>query len=170
MTTPSLATTDIDALSESDADRLLRQAIAVANLNSDGEPEASAQTREALVAAVQDSGATVDQGVDGDAADADALTRQALRVLAEDPAYGQLSPDAGSARRGPTKDFAVDPLAFIGITSLALIVVNTYLKIERDADGKWTFQLSITPASEKLKLQVVELAKRLVSFLPKDGA
>ncbi|MGH8626968.1 MAG: hypothetical protein ACREYC_17475, partial [Gammaproteobacteria bacterium] len=68
----------------------------------------------------------------------------------------------------PTRDFAVDPISLIGITSLALLVLSTYVNLERDADGQWTFQLRIKPQSEKLKAGIIELAKKVIPVLPRN--
>src|SRR5207245_2435161 len=98
----------------------------------------------------------------------DQLTRQSLHVLAADPAFGRLVPDASKsslASGEPARDFAVDPIAFIGATSLALMVLNTYVDLKRDADGRWTFHLRIKPASDKLRTQIVKLATTLISVL-----
>lgn len=163
MTTLPLARTDIDTLSENDAEGLLRRVLKATNLKLGGEPGASAATRQALLEGLQHIDVPVRVRERPAADTLDQLTRQTLRVLAEDPAYGQLAPDAPAQA---TKDFAVDPISLIGITSLALLTLSTYVNLERDADGRWTFQLRINPVSEKLKAEIIELAKRLVSVLP----
>jgi hypothetical protein len=169
MTTLPLARTDIDALSEKDAERLLRRVLKATNLKPGGEPAASAETRQSLLESLQPIDTTVASEPEPVSDALDQLTRQTLRVLAEDPAYGQLVPDAPSSRSAPAqpaRDFAVDPISLIGITSLALLVLSTYVNLERDADGRWTFQLRIKPQSEKLKAGIIELAKRLIPVLP----
>jgi hypothetical protein len=67
----------------------------------------------------------------------------------------------------PARDFAVDPISLMGTTSLALLVLTTYINLERDADGRWTFHLRIKPVSDQLKIQIVKLATTLISVLPK---
>lgn len=170
MKTLPLARTNIDALSEGDAERLLRRVLKASNLKPGSEPAASALTRQSLLESLQN----IDQRIASEPepiADAlDQLTRQALRVLAEDSVYAQLVPDAptsSSSQALPARDFAVDPLGFIGATSLALLVLSSYVDLKRDADGRWTFHLRINPTSDKLKAQIIELAKRLIPVLPK---
>ncbi len=171
MNTLPLARTDIDSLSETDAERLLRRVLRASNLKPGGEPAASAETRQSLFESLQ----RIDQPVAFESeplADAlDLLTKQALRVLAEDPVYAQLAPDvstSGSSLARPARDFAVDPIEFIGATSLALLVLSSYVDLKRDVDGRWTFHLRIKPASEKVKAQIIELAKRLIPVLPQN--
>jgi hypothetical protein len=170
MTTLPLARTDIEALSERDAERLLRRVLKAANLKPGGEPAASAETRQLLLEGLQRIDASVASEPESAPDILDQLTRQTLRVLAEDPAYGQLAPDASSPRSSPAqpaRDFAVDPISFIGMTSLALLVLSTYVNLERDADGRWTFQMRIKPQTEKLKSGIIELAKKLIPVLPR---
>ena len=170
MTTLPLARTNVDALSEKDAEDLLRSVVKVTNLKPGGEPAASAATRQALLEGLQHMDAPVPSEPEPAAATLDQLTRQTLRVLAEDPAFGQLVPDAPSSRSAPgqpARDFAVDPIALIGATSLALLVLSTYVNVERDRDGRWTFHLRIKPVSDKLKTQIIKLATRLIPVLPK---
>jgi hypothetical protein len=170
MTTLPLDRTDIDALSEKDAERLLRRVLKASNLKPGGEPAASAETRQSLLESLQQIDAPVASELKPVPDALDQLTRQALRVLAEDPAYGQLVPDSPSSRGAPAppaRDFAVDPISLIGITSLALLVLSTYVNFERHADGRWTFQLRIKPQSEKLKAGIIELAKKLIPLLPR---
>ncbi len=169
MKTLPLARTDIDALSEGDAERLLRRVLKASNLRPGGEPAASAGTRQSLLESLQ----LIDQPVAPEpepVADAvNQLTKQALRVLAEDSVYSQLVPDApasNSTQARPARDFAVDPIAFIGATSLALLVLSSYVDLKRDGDGRWTFHIRIKPTSDKLKAQIIELAKRLIPVLP----
>lgn len=171
MMTLPLARTDIDALSEKEAERLLRRVLKAANLRPGREPAASVETRQLLVEGLQPIDASVASEPESAPDALDQLTRQTLRVLAEDLAYGQLVPDAPSSRSAPaqpTRDFAVDPISLIGITSLALLVLSTYVNLERDADGQWTFQLRIKPQSEKLKAGIIELAKKVIPVLPRN--
>jgi len=168
MTILPLVRIDIDALSERDAERLLRRVLKATNLRPGGEPAASVETRLLLLEGLQAIDASVASEPEPVSDALDQLTRQTLRVLAEDPAYGQLVPNTPSSHSAPAepgRDFAVDPISLIGITSLALLVLSTYVNLERDADGRWTFQLRIKPQSEKLKGGVIELAKKLIPVL-----
>lgn len=169
MTTLPLARTDIDALSEKEAERLLRRVVKATNLKPGREPAASGETRKLLLDGLRPIDASIASEPESRSDALDQLTRQVLRVLAEDVAYGQLVPDVASSDKAPdqpARDFAVDPISLIGITSLALLVLSTYVNLERDADGRWTFQMRINPQSDKLKTGIVELAKRLISALP----
>jgi hypothetical protein len=157
-------------ISEADADRALRRVMFAANLKPGGEPPASIETRRSLLEAFQHIETPVVSEHEPVPIAVDQLTRQALRVLAEDPAFGQLvpgAPSSGSASGQPPRDFAVDPIALIGTTSLALLVLSTYINLERDSDGRWTFHLRINPVSDKLKTQIIKLATSLISVLPK---
>ena len=171
MTTPRLARTDIDALSEEDAERLLRNMVRAANLKPGDESAASPETRQALLEGLERLDLPVDSKPGPTKGARPGPIRQALRVLAEDPAYGQLVTDAPNSRGASVqspRDFGVDPIAFIGTTSLALLVLSTYVDLKRDADGRWTFHLRIGPQSDKLKAQIIALAKSLISALPLD--
>jgi hypothetical protein len=149
-----------------EAERLLRRVLKATNLKPGGEPPASAETRRSLLESLQRIDAQVAPETEPVPDPLDQLIRQTLHVLAEDPVYGQLAPDARGTPAQPSRDFAVDPVSLMGITSLALLVLSTYVNLERDADGRWTFQLRITPQSEKLKGGLIELAKKLIPVLP----
>lgn len=169
MMTVPLSQTDIDALSEADAERVLRRVMFAANLNLGSEPAVSTETRQSLLEAFQHIETPVASEPEPAPTAVDQLTRQTLRVLAKDPAFGQLVPDAsssGSAPGQPARDFAVDPISLIGITSLALLVLSTYVNVERDPYGRWTFHLRIKPVSDKLKTEIIKLATCLISVLP----
>jgi hypothetical protein len=134
MTTLSLARTDIGALSETDAERLLRRVLKATNLKPSGEPTASAETRQSLLEGLQRINARVASEPEPGPSALDQLTKQALRVLAEDPVYGRLGsdePGSHGKRDQPARDLSVDPVGFIGATSLALLVLNTYVDLNR---------------------------------------
>ena len=85
------------------------------------------------------------------------LARQALLVLAEDPeaaiAIERLASTPGD--NAQVFDFG------IGLTVAVLIVLQTHVKFERNADGKWSLQVEKKPTSDGL---VKGLVQKLIGF------
>ncbi|MCP4349777.1 MAG: hypothetical protein GY795_30215 [Desulfobacterales bacterium] len=82
------------------------------------------------------------------------LARDALLLLADDPAYNkQLS----AMINGPqTKSFGTDPVTIAAVITAAIVVLQTRVKIEKDKDGKWTVLIDRKAASTSLVKTVVE--------------
>ena len=134
------------------AQRILRT---IAGVRSSKLPEDSPQLRAALASEfkVIPSHRSVSAGE---------LARQALIVLAEDPATlraieSMASEDASSSRQ--TYDGGVT----IALGIAALFALRTGVDIERDKQGRWSFKMKVKPASEGA---VKKLVEKLINYLP----
>ena len=89
------------------------------------------------------------------------LARQALLVLAQDPANreGILAVIDGP----PARHFeAVTAVAAVAVVTAALVVLQTRVHFERGPDGKWTLLIDKPSASDGL---LKELGAKLLGFL-----
>jgi hypothetical protein len=85
-------------------------------------------------------------------ADAGDVAEASLILLAADPA---MVPVLDSMiDNPPAEDFAVDPVT-LGVGVGALVVLQSYIKIERDKNGKWTFKFEKKPMSDTLLAKVI---------------
>lgn len=93
------------------------------------------------------------------------IAQQALMVLAADEAFEDYvsNPERYAGDEKPSS-FSIDPVSILSLTTLAMVVLSTYLNIKKDKDG-WTFELKITPLSDKLKKELLSLIKKLTSGL-----
>ena len=86
------------------------------------------------------------------------LARQALLVLAEDPDTGNAIETMAAKPQSLQKfDFG----ASIALTAAVLIVLQTRVKFERGANGKWSLQVEKKPTSDAL---LKGLVQKLVSY------
>jgi hypothetical protein len=101
------------------------------------------------------SGVVVDSRVpeDGD------LARTALLLLSEHPDHAATAHALVSNPR-PERFAAVETIAAVVI---GLVVLQTYVKIERDKSGKWTFKMKKEPASDGLLKALVAKLTRYMS-------
>jgi hypothetical protein len=90
------------------------------------------------------------------------LARQALIVLAEDPAT-RLAIDSMAAEEGSAGIHTFDGGASIALGIAAYFALSTALDIKRDKDGKWSFHMKVKPASEAA---VKKLVEKLIGYLP----
>lgn len=88
------------------------------------------------------------------------LARQALLVLAEDPATRTAIETMAANWDNSRQKF--DFGASLGITAAVLFVLQTHIKFERTPDGKWSLKMEKKPTSEKLLKPLVE---KLISFM-----
>ena len=88
------------------------------------------------------------------------LARQALLVLAEDPATRTAIETMAANWNDSAQNF--DFGATLGITTAALLVLQTHIKFEKTPDGKWSLKIEKKPTSEKLLRPLVE---KLISFM-----
>jgi hypothetical protein len=134
--------TRIAALPSADAVRVLN-AVTKARV---ARGAATALTPDAALgtALTSETGAAPEAGVsDGDVAKA------ALALLAEDPAVAPTL--AAMIENPPAEDSAHESVALgMGIGVAALVVLQSYIKFERDKAGEWTFKFEKQPMSDSL--------------------
>jgi hypothetical protein len=81
------------------------------------------------------------------------LARQALLVLAEDPATGAAIASMAAQPAAPQKfDFG----AGLALTTAVLFVLQTHIQFERRKDGAWTLKVEKKPASDALLKSLVQ--------------
>jgi hypothetical protein len=142
---------DISQLNDATAQRILTT---IAKARSSAMPDDS-HLPEALAEelSITPSSATVSAGD---------LARQALLVLAEDPAtrhaIDSMASEEGSATRQLFFDGGTIALGFA-----AYFALSTALDIQRDKGGKWSFKMKVKPASEAAVRKLIE---KLISYLP----
>jgi hypothetical protein len=90
------------------------------------------------------------------------LARQALIVLAEDPAT-RFAIDSMAAEEPSAGIHTFDAGASIAVGIAAYFALSTALDIKRDKDGKWSFHMKVKPASEAA---VKKLVEKLIGYLP----
>jgi hypothetical protein len=125
-----------------------------AGVQTDGDLELARAIKESLLPRLGDAEAAPSQGrvSDGD------LARAALMLLQEDPE----SRDALRALvTGP------QPQRFLGVELIAavvagLVILQTHVRIERDKQGKYSFEIEKRPTKDSL---LKDLVKALVSRL-----
>jgi len=82
------------------------------------------------------------------------LARQALLVLAEDPASAAAIQSMAAQPQGAPQKF--DFGASLAVTTAVLIVLQTHLQFERHKDGTWTLKLEKKPTSDALLKGLVQ--------------
>lgn len=160
----SLSQKDIEQLDSSAAQKLLWKIVKNAEIIDEELPDASILLKENFVEGLYNTDFLAEKDVTG-TGDMD-VSRQALRVLMADDVYKQFFGGFTEPKPEIPKNYLTDPISIISATSLALMVLSTYVHIKRDKDGKWTFEFKIMPASNKLKLELISLIKKITSVLP----
>ncbi len=89
------------------------------------------------------------------------LARQALLLLAEDPAYQE--PLSALISGPPPVSFGVDPVTLTAVITAAIVVLQTRVKIEKDKDGNWTVLTDRKAASNSL---LKALVQKLLALMP----
>lgn len=90
------------------------------------------------------------------------LARQALLLLAEDPARrNAIHAMAGTGAEAPLK---YDAGATVAVVTAVLLVLQTHVRFERDKQGKWSVVIEKKPTSEAL---LKPLVQKLLACLPK---
>jgi len=85
-------------------------------------------------------------------------------VLAEDPETRQaIATMAANLPETPSK---FDAGATLALATAVLIVLQTHVRFQRDAQGKWTLTIEKKPASDSL---LKDLAQKLLAYLPKSS-
>lgn len=90
------------------------------------------------------------------------LARQALMVLAEDPAT-RVAIDSMAAEAGSGGCHRFDVGGTMALGFAAYFALSTAIDIQRDKDGKWSFKMKVRPASEGA---VKKLVEKLIGYLP----
>jgi hypothetical protein len=81
------------------------------------------------------------------------LARQSLLLLAEDPAQ---EPVLRAMIENPPAQRLADPLAVLAVGTAALCVLQSAITIQRDKEGKWSFQFKKDPLSNPLLKLLIE--------------
>ena len=92
------------------------------------------------------------QASPADAATAGELARAALLLLADDPSTQTVI--AQMLDHPPAEAFA-DPTTMLGIGVAALVILQSYFKVERDKSGRWTFKIEKQPLNQSLLKDVI---------------
>jgi hypothetical protein len=140
--------TDLSQLDDQTAQRILT---IIARARSRDTQQDSPTLRAALAREFDVTPATATEGD---------LARQALLVLAEDPAT-RLAIES-IAKEEPTGHQTYDPGASIGLALAAYFALSTAVDLQYK-DGKWSFKLKVKPAGEAA---VKKLVEKIVGYLP----
>ncbi|QJX00928.1 hypothetical protein [Frigoriglobus tundricola] len=85
-------------------------------------------------------------------ADEGELAKVCLQLVADDPAMRPVLEQM--IENPPAESFSVDPLTLtLGVG--ALVILQSYIEIERDKNGKWTFKFKKQPMTDTLLGQVI---------------
>lgn len=158
----------IDSLRADQAERLLRQVLNDAEITAGDELPVTHETRQALLEGLQEYNENsqepfLSSGQQGE------LTKQSLKVLLLDPAFNDYlveKPQREKQRSAIPRHFDVDVTSFLTTTTLALVVLSTYIDIKKDGKGQWTFHFRINSSNNALKVELIKLIKRLIPSLP----
>ena len=80
------------------------------------------------------------------------VARQSLLLIADDPA---MQPVLRNLIEYPSAQKFADPTMLI-VGAAALVVLQSYMEIERDKNGKWTFKLKKKPLNDSLLKEVIQ--------------
>ena len=121
-------------------------------------PQAAPELTPALVQALRDfaPGPAADQATIGDAA------RTALLLLAQDPRQQAI---LTALIDGPAPE-RLGVLETTALVSAVLIALQTYVKFERDKDGRWTIQIEKKPTDATLLKALVQKLLSLMNMEP----
>jgi hypothetical protein len=90
------------------------------------------------------------------------LARQALTLLAEDPATRLAIESMAGEEESAGQHTYADP-ATIGLYLAVYYALSTAIDIDRDKHGKWSFKIKVKPAGEAAVRKLVE---KLIGYLP----
>ena len=149
---------DIKTLSGKEADHLLRTVFRSAGLQTSDALPLTAETKQILL-----NYPTQLQEPDSN----DEVTTLSLQILSEDPLLADFVHDEQlHVSTGKPKHFSADSISLISATTLALVVLSTYVHIKRNSDGKWSFEFKVQNSSESLKTEIIKLIQKLITILP----
>jgi hypothetical protein len=147
----------IQSLDDVTAVRILKRIASARPAPVDGAPTWNEDLKQALVDDFQIAEPS-DSGHSSDVSEGE-LARQALLVLAEDPAMRKsIEKMAASASDNPQ---VFDLGLTIALTAAVLLVLQTHVKFTRDSSGKWSLDVEKKPTSDTL---LKGLVQKLVSF------
>jgi hypothetical protein len=133
------------------AANLLRTYVAAAQLTE--APAADQETREALAEALNwEFPDLAEPSPDADPVQA------ALDVIENDPDLQERIRDPRFQERAT--DFSSHG-ELLGQSVLVMMVLSTYIALERDKEGKWLFKFRLTPQSTTLKKAILNLVKAI---------
>jgi hypothetical protein len=159
-------TVNINELNDQDAHKLLAHVIRQSGLNMNRKAE-TAIPEDGLKAIYAQLSESLNVADEEPVSKSPSL--QALGVIVSDPllksSVQNYDPDASYSKE-KTKQFSWDATTILTSTTLALVVLNSYLNIEKDKDGKWTFQFQIKPSSDGIKKELLGLIKSLITVVP----
>lgn len=136
--------------------RKLREAIAAAGFTQAGLLEPTAETRAHLAEALAAAGGAET------AATLDPVSA-AMAVLENDP---ELTPAlSGKVTRKQPKDFSTLP-EVLTMSAATMIVLSSYVELERDKQGRWQFKFIVKPQTEKMKEAIFALIRSTIGALP----
>jgi len=150
MNEPSSANTSSDL-------QRLRQAITRSGFSAVGVPEPSVEMRARIEEALLHE---ADSPAPASATD---LTAAALTVLESDPDLTGLLD--GSVSVEAPRDFSTLP-EILTATTAAMLVLSSYVELERDKSGRWKFRFIIKPQTDKMKTAILGLARSVTRILP----
>ena len=142
----------IDELSDADALRILNTIAQMRLRTGAAEVDWTDDAREALQVA---SGMTPDDVTAGEGE----LARETLRVLAQDEEF---RPGIQGLIEGP-QPARLGVVATVATVTAVLAVLQSYVEIKRDKDGKWSFHFKKEPTEDSI---LAPLVKKLLSWLP----
>jgi hypothetical protein len=71
------------------------------------------------------------------------------------------------AEAPPTRQFGIEPVTAIVLSTAVLMVLKTKIEIRRDKDGRWSFHLKSDALSTPLLKKLLE---KVLSWLPRGPA
>lgn len=95
--------------------------------------------------------------------------RQALNLIYTDPLLRSTLQNIEITKLNfyeKPKQFNIDITTAFGGVTLAMILLSTYVNVERDKEGKWNFQFKIKPSSDSIKRELINLLKSLINTNP----
>jgi hypothetical protein len=143
----------ISQLSDSTAIRVLSQMPETWSSEGTTDPSLTAEQQDALAEWLGAPVASLPVS-EGD------LARQTLTLLATEPLRREAI--LAMAAESPSQSDRFDAGTTIAIGAAVLMVLQTYVRIERDKEGKWSIEIKKNPTSDKLLKPVVE---KFLAFL-----
>jgi hypothetical protein len=106
-------------------------------------------------------------GLAPDPATAGEVARTALLLIAEDPADRPAVEHMVAHPPPESAEVFADPLTVVAVSTAALVVLQSYVKVEKVPGKGWTFKLEKKPMENSLLRLFIQ---KLVGFLPNRGA
>lgn len=153
---------NVEALSEDDAEQTLRHVLHAARAEAKAVLPADMDTRSKLTEALHEfDGSSPKDVFDG------AIAQETLLLFQKDPARQILRTDVTDGKRHARSDFSGSAFEYLEGTTLALIALSTYVRIEKKETGGWHFVFEVRPQTDALKQAFVKLVSGLIANLPR---